>query len=263
MPLKSLIHTLFHALNHALIQIPVFTLGLPLFLLYIYCQSFSSSDDLTLSLIHQTGQPLPVILEFHLYSNNPCHSSYAADCDQITLEFVTDKPCYFLLSSPLADRLSCPTQDFRHWLYVWQIQKNDLDDQEQLWATDIFNQLFPDGYLSYGLNRSITYFAPLELSYSLQLPKQSSVHTSVMPDTPVLTIYANHAVEFLPAEHFEQDGIPYQSITMIDEAGNGPLCILLPLKQELLATLPIIQDHASKANTESLIFYCIPLECIV
>lgn len=245
-------------------QIINITIYLPFVIFLFYCCIPSVHSEITTSSDSQFSQNLPVILELRLFSSNNCHTSYAIDCDQITLEFTTATPCYSLLSIWLEEgTLLCnPIGDFQHWSYHFEIQNHDLQDQECLRAETLLYRLFPNGYLYYGSNPSITYFAPLELCYSVY-PFDEDQNLPIATDTPMLKLYANHPVQFLQPETFEQNGVLYLGLSIIDQAGNGPCCVVVPLNREQLLQSPSWSSSIDGTLPEDPISYCIPLGGIV
>lgn len=255
---------IFKHISHFPFKILGFTLFLSFFMLLLYCYTLPVHSEADPPPDSQLSNDLPVILELRLFSNNNCYTSYAIDCDRITLEFTTAAPCYSLRSvRPEDDALLCnPSGDFQHWSYHFEIQYHDLPDQECLQVETLLNHLFPDGYLYYGSNPSITYFAPLELSYSVY-PFDGEQSLPIVTDTPMLKLYANHPIQFLQSETFEQHGVRYLGISIIDRAGNGPCYIVVPLDREQLIQSPSWNSSIDGTLPEDPIAYCIPLGGIV
>lgn len=255
---------IFKHVSHFQFKMLTFTLFLSFFMLLLHCYTLPVHSEADPPPDSQLLNDLPVILDLRLFSNNNCHSSYAIDCDRITLEFTTATPCYSLRSvRPEDDVLLCnPSGDLRHWSYHFEIQYHDLPDQECLRAETLLNRLFPNGYLYYGSNPSITYFAPLELSYSVY-PFDREQILPIATDTPMLKLYANHPVRFLQSETFEQNGVCYLGISIIDQAGNGPCCVVVPLDREQLIQSPSWNSSIDGTLPEDPIAYCIPLGGIV
>lgn len=203
---------------------------------------------------------VPTILELQLYSNNACSSHLAVDNDRITCEFTLAEPCYDinLLTGNFASPgyLFCTRPDRRHWCFVLPIQNACYPDQSRITADTLLSQIFPETYCYYGACNDITYLAPINIHYQIshldssfrsrQVPALSPAPSPDVPFVSIssrpltstlqaepnysITITGNHPLIFLPPEQIFTETECCWSISVIDEGGNGPCCITIPLE---------------------------------
>lgn len=207
---------------------------------------------------------IPTILEAQLYSSNLCNSSYAIDNDLITCQFTlmesyqppqahstsptlkgssstsrsSQIPSYYLYHSP---------HDLRHWTLTFRIQNGLLPDQSTITIQTLLYWIFGENYRYYGKSDAITYYAPIHLSYQrsstdhFSTDHSSTNHSStnrsfsgtISPDSSFsFSITANHSLIFLPPEQFITDNGIFWTVSVIDEAGNGPCCISIALESQ-------------------------------
>ncbi len=182
------------------------------------------------------SEQIPIITEVTLNSNNLCNPGYAIAGDRITCTFTTIRPCNLTFSpdnttikpppaansapetSPL---LTNPFGNQTHWICTFTIPEGMIPDQSIITGKDILNKLFPGGYLYYGENPSIIYYAPLRIDYQC---------VPVFPQSHFLHIKSNHPVELLPPDYYRDERGYFCCISLIDVAGNGPLGITIPLE---------------------------------
>ncbi len=186
-----------------------------------------------------------LILSAECISNNLCRPDYLIDNDRITLQFTTKLPC-----QPFKDGswyLFNPQNDSRHWVCVFFISNGLLEDQQQLFLTDLLKLLFPS-FQYYGTNPSLIYFAPLSLNYSLT--SSSSPDSTDTSACYLLTLYTNHKAQLLPPQEVLTESGVCKEFSVIDAAGNGPCCIRILLEDNaiLLYNLvePVSEPHSRR-----------------
>lgn len=203
----------------------------------------------------------PTIWDLDIASNNNCNSAYAVDNDRIICTFTTMKPCFLipasisLFSSDSGPCISSesgkpyfvlfhPENDFRHWTCIYQIQNGDVPDQTSITARSFLDGIFHEGYRYYGPNPAVTYYAPIRCSFTLDYPEKNRNITAANGDIQ-LEIISNHPIDFLPPEEFKADTGTYWSVSVIDQAGNGPCCITISLEDSccLLYNFKHVRDN--------------------
>lgn len=237
-------------------------LYITLYLLILQIYS-SGSNSVPPQPIPAASNPLftPTIWELDISSNNNCNSSYAVDNDWIICTFTTMEPC-FLMPVSIAlfpswtdscttygsDNPPCqlfhPENDFRHWTCIYQIQNGDIPDQTRITARYFLEEIFHGNYRYYGSNPAVTYYAPIHYSFTL-LPLEENITTLSANTNMQLEIISNHSIDFLPPETFKTDTGTYWSVSVIDQAGNGPCCITISLEDNccLLYNFRHVRDN--------------------
>lgn len=194
----------------------------------------------------------PVILQAALSSSNH-NPLYAADNDLLTLRFTTEFPCFLspchLPQEPDAAEPALlyynPSGDHRTFYCTMRIQPGLLPDQTILTPDDLLRLLFPNGYHYYGSGFGITYLAPIRLSYQL-IPVSHTVAT-----TYLLTISSNHPVELIASERVSVDDRVLWSVSCIDAAANGPLCLTFFLEEEDILLYNLVNERKQMIQEES------------
>ena len=203
----------------------------------------------------------PTVWELDISSNNNCNSAYAVDNDRIICTFTTMEPCFpipaftSLFSSRSGPCISSesekphfllfhPENDFRHWTCIYQIQNGDVPDQTSIMARFFLDEIFHEGYRHYGPNPAVTYYAPIRFSFTIHYPEKNKNITAVNRDIQ-LEIISNHPIDFLPPEEFKADTRTCWSVSVIDQAGNGPCCITISLEDNccLLYNFRHVRDN--------------------
>lgn len=213
----------------------------------------TASADSILPLTHGfLSDSAPVILQAALTSSNP-NPLYAADNDLLTLRFTTElpcslSPCHLSQKPDAAEPILLyynPSGDHRTFYCTMRIPPNLLPDQTILTPDDILRLLFPNGYRYYGSGSGITYLAPIQLSYQL-IPIS---HTSAT--TYLLTVSSNHPVELIAPERLSADGKALWSVSCIDAAANGPLCVTFFLEEEDILLYNLVNEREQMIQEES------------
>lgn len=194
----------------------------------------------------------PVILQAALTSSNH-NPLYAADNDLLTLRFTTELPC-FLSPCHLPQESDAaepallyynPSGDHRTFYCTMRIQPGLLPDQTILTPDDLLRFLFPNGYRYYGSGSGITYLAPIRLSYQL-IPVSHTAAT-----TYLLTVSSNHPVELIAPERVSADGKVLWSVSCIDAAANGPLCLTFFLEEDDVLLYNLVNERKQMIQEES------------
>lgn len=216
----------------------------------IFCRNLHPSSDVS---------TIPTILELSIFSSNLCNSAYAIDNDLIICCFTTMKPC-FLTPPPAHDPTTAsqpqtvshapdtsyilcnPQHDFRHWFCIYRIQNGEVPDQTLITAQAVLDQIFREGYRYYGRNPSVRYFAPIQYSVSYPAPAN---HDLMADSAFQITIRSNHPLEFLTPEIYRTESAAFWTVSVIDAAGNGPCCIMIPLEDAdiLLYNFKNVKDN--------------------
>jgi len=126
-----------------------------------------------------------------------------------------------------------------------RIQPGLLPDQTILTPDDLLRFLFPNGYRYYGSGSGITYLAPIRLSYQL-IPVSHTAAT-----TYLLTVSSNHPVELIAPERVSSDGKVLWSVSCIDAAANGPLCLTFFLEEDDILLYNLVNERKQMIQEES------------
>lgn len=249
------LHLIFHFLFCYYLHIT-----LCLFILPIHTPSLSSISPSEF-LVMSEPPLIPTIWNLSISSTNNCNPAYAVDNDRIICTFTTMNPCILVSDSiPFfsVQSDSCissgfkkpqclffhPENDFRHWTCVYQIQNGDFPDQTSITARFFLEKIFHGNYRYYGPNPAVTYYAPIRYSFTLSGTNETRIiYTS--GDDIQLKITSNHPIEFLPPEEFNVGSRTYWSVSIIDQAGNGPCCITISLEDNscLLYNFRHVRDN--------------------